>query len=113
MPANLRLVRVLVVDDERVIADTLTTILSARGYRARAAYDAEQAIALAAEFLPQALVVDVLMPGMDGHELSGHFARHHPACKVLLMSGGVASRGELKKSAQRVLEFLETCMESD
>src|SRR6185437_5556787 len=99
--------RVLVVDDDRVITDTLVTILSARRYRVRAAYSAEDAIAEAAQFMPDALITDIVMPGKDGHELAAYFAEHHPACKVMLMSDGLSGGGpQLLKSVRRILDFL-------
>jgi len=102
-------VRILVVDDERVISDTLATILRARGYRTRVAYCADEAIALASEFRPHALIADVVMPGMDGRQLAGYFGEHHPECKVMLISDGLAAGPQLLKSAQRILDFLASC----
>jgi CheY-like chemotaxis protein len=118
-------VRVLVVDDERVIADTLTLILCSRGLEAQAAYTAEAAIILARDFQPQALISDVIMPGLSGIDLAIHFAEHYPACKVLLVSGNYAASGLLEQSSQRshidailtkpihpaqIFEFLSTCV---
>jgi DNA-binding response OmpR family regulator len=79
--------RVLVVDDERDIADTLVLILRMSGHAARAAYTAEEAIEVAPHFLPHAIITDVMMPGMSGVDLSVWFAEHYPDCKVLLVSG--------------------------
>lgn len=63
--------RVLCVDDEPDAALSLTTLLSLSGYVARAAHDSEAALALAEKFLPNACVLDLRMPGMDGYELAG------------------------------------------
>jgi DNA-binding response OmpR family regulator len=64
--------RVLIVDDESVIADTLVIIFSNVGYDARAVYSAEQALALVkeGEWLPQAAIVDVCLPAMHGIDLA-------------------------------------------
>jgi DNA-binding NtrC family response regulator len=98
--------RVLVVDDERVIADSPALILQKNGYKARAVYDAQSAIAAATEFKPEALISDVVMPGMNGIELTTYFAHHFPACKVLLLSGNAATTG-LLEDARRHGHFLE------
>lgn len=83
--------RILVVDDERVIADTLTAILCLQGYRAQAVYSAAGAMSAADDLHPHTLISDVLMPGMNGIELAAYFAEHYPECLVVLMSGDSAA----------------------
>jgi CheY-like chemotaxis protein len=58
--------RVIVVDDERLIANTLATILNNAGYDARAVYSGEQLVELLESFQPEVLIADVVMPGMTG-----------------------------------------------
>jgi CheY-like chemotaxis protein len=62
--------RVLVVDDYPVGADALQLLLEQNGFEARTVNDARLACALAEEWLPFAVVVDVVMPGMTGLELA-------------------------------------------
>jgi DNA-binding NtrC family response regulator len=78
---------VLVVDDENVIADTLSTILSQSGYACIAAYDAESALEVVRLTPPQLLISDVVMPGVNGIDLSVEVRALVPDCKVLLFSG--------------------------
>lgn len=90
---------VLVVDDERVIADTLSIILSKNGFATMTAYDGEAALELAREASPDLLLSDVMMgPGMDGVELAIAVTESCPSCKVLLFSGNVATRELLDKA---------------
>ena len=53
--------KVLVADDERVIADTLVMILNQSGFDARAAYSGEKAVELASAFEPEMLIFDVIL----------------------------------------------------
>jgi DNA-binding response OmpR family regulator len=78
---------ILIVDDEKVIADTLSLILSKSGFDTFAAYDAHSALALALEIVPQLLISDVVMPGMSGIDLAISLSGTLPQCKVLLFSG--------------------------
>jgi CheY-like chemotaxis protein len=89
---------VLVVDDERVIADTLSIILSKSGFTAMAAYDGVSALALAANHPPDLLLTDVMMPGMTGIDLAIAVTQTFPKCKILLFSGQAATVDLLEKA---------------
>jgi CheY-like chemotaxis protein len=63
--------RVLVVDDNADIADTLAELLrDVLGHEVRVAYEGRSAIAMAAEFRPRVILLDIGLPGMDGYELA-------------------------------------------
>jgi two-component system, OmpR family, response regulator len=62
--------RVLVVDDNYDAATTLGTLLETAGYEVQTCFDARSALKLADQFDPDACVVDINMPGMDGYELA-------------------------------------------
>ena len=61
--------RILVVDDERSLRDLVTTALEFVGYVVRTAADGFGALAAAADFAPELIVLDVGMPGLDGIEV--------------------------------------------
>lgn len=83
MPVSARSIRVLVVDDEPSVADTLALILNRSGHESVAVYSAAEAVTVAAQFRPQALLSDVVMPGMNGFELAHYFAEKFTDCKLL------------------------------
>jgi len=85
-------VRVLVVDDHTNTADYLAQVLCKKEYTAIAAYSGEEALHVAKEFSPDALVADVMMPGMNGVELACVFAEKFPACRVVMMTANVWAR---------------------
>ncbi|HLI02973.1 MAG TPA: response regulator [Terracidiphilus sp.] len=82
---------ILVVDDESVIADTVTEILCRSGYAAMAAYDGSDALETALLTPPEMLITDVMLPGMSGIELAVAIKRIFPDCKILLFSGHAAT----------------------
>ncbi|MFM7499494.1 MAG: response regulator transcription factor [Actinomycetota bacterium] len=61
--------RILVVDDEPNINDLISTSLKFSDFNVRSAMNGAQALAIAEEFKPHALVLDVMMPGMNGFEV--------------------------------------------
>lgn len=79
--------RVFVVDDERVIADTLCAILRADGYDAMAFYDAESALTAFNREGPEYMISDIVMPGMSGVELAIQIRQRCSGCLILLYSG--------------------------
>lgn len=85
-------VRVLIVDDERTIADTLVTIFSVRGYDARGVYSAEDASTLMLTWAPDLAVIDVFLPRMNGVELAVLVKAGFPACRLILFSGQPSAR---------------------
>jgi CheY-like chemotaxis protein len=92
--------RVLVIDDEKVIALTLAHIFSARGYEARAVYSAEEGLELVNNWPPHLAIVDVKLPGMNGIDFAIHLIAHCSGCRLLLFSGQPDS-GELLEKANR------------
>jgi CheY-like chemotaxis protein len=97
--------RVLVVDDERVIADTLATILRNAGYQAVAAYDASSALSLCEAFCPELIIADVIMPITTGVTMAICAKQRHPACKILLFSGQAATANLLREARESGYDF--------
>ena len=79
-------VRVLVVDDYAPIADHLAQVLRDAGHEAVAVYSGDEALRVAGQFSPHALVTDIMMPGMNGVELACAFGEKFPACRALLIT---------------------------
>jgi len=69
---------VLVVDDDRVLADTLADILRKHGYRPVALYSGEEAVELARRFRPDVLLSDIRMSRLDGIEAARRIRELHP-----------------------------------
>jgi len=97
---------VYVVDDERVIAETLAVILNQAGFSALSFEDPELALEAASfEAPPDMLISDVVMPGMSGIELAIRLQHKYPLCKVLLFSGQAATANLLEVSRKQGYEF--------
>jgi CheY-like chemotaxis protein len=79
-PPSWRSLRVLIVDDEREVADALCLLVKSWGHNARQAYDGASGLLAAASLLPQVVLLDITMPGMDGYEVAGQL-RLRPGLK--------------------------------
>ncbi|HLK86245.1 MAG TPA: response regulator [Candidatus Binataceae bacterium] len=88
--------RVLVVDDNQDVADSLALWLEWSGFKVRIAYEGNEALRLALEFAPDAIVLDIGMPGMDGYEIARRL-REQPNGEQLII---VAASGYGRKQDQ-------------
>jgi DNA-binding NtrC family response regulator len=79
--------KVLIVDDEKIIGESLAAIFTSHGYESKAALSAEQAVDMIAEWPPDLAILDVALPKTNGIDLAIALKTSHPACCVLLFSG--------------------------
>jgi len=105
MPENHAKPKVLVADDEQVIADTLAMILNQSGFEARAVYSGEKALELAPIFEPNMLISDVIMADLDGISTAIRIQELLPRIKVLLFSGQAATADLLERARAQGHEF--------
>jgi CheY-like chemotaxis protein len=105
MPENAERPKVLVADDERVIADTLAMILNQSGFDARAVYSGEKALEVAATFAPDMLISDVIMADLNGIDAAIEVRAMLPKIKILLFSGQAATADLLEKARTQGHEF--------
>lgn len=97
--------KVLVVDDEHVIADTLAIILNLHGYDAAPVYTGQDAVDRARAVRPDLIISDVIMPDMNGIQAAIRIREFLPACKILLFSGQAATADLLETARKQGHEF--------
>jgi CheY-like chemotaxis protein len=97
--------RILVVDDQKLIVDTIAEILEGAGFEVAVACDGWTALGLAASFHPDRLLSDVLMPGMNGVELAIAVRKMYPSVKILLFSGQAGISEVLEAAEQQGYKF--------
>jgi two-component system CheB/CheR fusion protein len=81
--------RVLIVEDHTDAAQTLADLLELWGHEVRVALDGPMAIEAAAEFLPDVVLIDIGLPGMDGYEVARRLRREpvHSRTRLLALTG--------------------------
>lgn len=97
--------KVLVVDDEHVIADTLAIILNQSGFDATAVYSGNEAVEHARKLSPDLIVTDVFMPDLNGIQAAIKIRSFLPGCKILLFSGQAATADLLENARAEGHEF--------
>jgi CheY-like chemotaxis protein len=94
-----QLKRVLVVDDERRIADSVSEILQQNGYSAAAVYSGDDAIEHARTLCPDVVICDVLMPRKNGVETAIAISKLCAQCRIILFSGQSQTADILKQAS--------------
>jgi CheY-like chemotaxis protein len=89
--------KVLIADDERIIADTLAMILNLGGFEAQAVYSCVKALEMAPAFKPDLLISDVIMSELNGIEAAIRMKALLPDIRVFLLSGQTATAEMLEK----------------
>jgi two-component system, OmpR family, response regulator len=78
--------RLLVVEDDANIVELLSASLRFAGFEVAAATDGQQALRMAREFRPDLMVLDVMMPGIDGFEVVRRLTSEGNRCPVLFLT---------------------------
>ncbi|MGC9197549.1 MAG: response regulator [Acidobacteriaceae bacterium] len=78
--------RVLVVDDDHLVADTLNLVFQANGYESEAVYSAAEGLDRARSFNPSLLLCDISMPETNGLQLAETVQHEMPECKLLMLT---------------------------
>ena len=94
--------RILIVDDEHLVADTVSLIFQKHGFAARAVYSADEALECARSFAPEIMVCDIDMPEKDGLELISSMEREQPACRILVLTGAYASLNRVRQRSSEL-----------
>jgi DNA-binding response OmpR family regulator len=76
--------RILVVEDDLVIADAVARRLVSEGFQVDAVHDGHAAVAAAAETRYDAVILDIMLPGLDGHEVCRRIQADHPLPVLML-----------------------------
>ena len=109
--------RILVVDDEPLVAQTLGLIFGRQGFEVNTVHGATEALHSAALNPPDLLLTDIDMPGRDGVSLMTEFSLLYPACPILVLTGFYAALGRVHDCAQTLAQpvsiVTKPCQPSD
>ncbi len=106
-------VKVLVVDDEKNILESVKMVLNYEKYNVQAARDGVEAIDLFKKFLPDIVLLDVKMPGLDGLKVLQTFKTLNPVAEVIMISGHSGIEEAVEASRLGAFDFLEKPISRD
>lgn len=78
--------KILIVDDEPNILLSLEFLFKKEGYRVFIARDGEEAIGIIDENDPELVILDIMMPKVDGYEVCRHLKKYHQATKIVFLT---------------------------
>lgn len=93
--------RVLIVDDDRLVADTLSLVFRVNGFDSEARYSAADGLHFARSYAPSLLLTDVTMPGESGLDLADAVHREMPGCKLLMLTAYESNSSDVQKHSER------------
>lgn len=80
--------RILLAEDNDIVAETLMLVLEAKGYETRRVANGVEALSTFDAVRPDVLITDLMMPGTDGIELIRQLRRLYPRLPIVAISGG-------------------------
>jgi two-component system nitrogen regulation response regulator NtrX len=104
---------ILVVDDEESICQSLSGVLSDEGYRVLKTGSAEEAIRIVEDELPDLVLLDIWLPGMDGVEALKIIKSENPQIPVIMMSGHGTIETAVKATKLGAFDFIEKPLSLD
>lgn len=94
--------RVLVVDDDRLVADTLCMVYKANGYDSEARYSAAEGYARAQSFAPDLVLCDVTMPEESGLQLAARMQVTMPQIRLLMLTAYASNAPDVRAQSRKM-----------
>ncbi len=104
---------ILIVDDEASICQSLSAILMDEGFSVLTAGTGEEALKVIAEEMPQLVLIDIWLPGIDGLETLQEIKASHPNVMVIMMSGHGTIETAVKATKLGAFDFIEKPLSLD
>ena len=80
--------KILIVDDDIHIAEMISLYVEKEGYEAKEVYDGRQAVSLAGEYQPDLILLDLMLPGMDGYQVCSEIRKTSRVPIIMLTAKG-------------------------
>ena len=99
--------KLLLVDDEEEFVKSLAERLQIRDLNSNLAFDGEQALQLVTDEVPDVMVLDLRMPGIDGLEVLKNVKKNYPEVQVIILTGHGTDRDEEEARKLGAFDYLQ------
>jgi len=106
-------IKILLVDDEKEFVQTLSQRITMREITANVALDGEQALELVSDEVPDVMVLDLRMPGIDGIDVLQRVKAAYPEVQVIILTGKGSKKDEKEAKRLGAYDYLEKPVEVD
>ncbi|MBW1975743.1 MAG: response regulator [Deltaproteobacteria bacterium] len=106
-------IKVLLVDDEKEFVDALRERLEIRDLPSGVAYNGEQALQIVEDEIPDVIVLDLKMPGIDGMEVLKRVRKAYPQVQVIILTGHGSEKDEEEARRLGAFEYLQKPVDID
>ncbi len=106
-------IKILLVDDEKEFVETLSERIRMRDHKSDVALDGEEALKLMDDDLPDVVVLDLKMPGIDGMEVLRRIRSAYPNVQVIMLTGHGSDKDEKEARKLGAFEYLQKPVEID
>jgi DNA-binding response OmpR family regulator len=106
-------IKILLVDDEQEFVETLAERIKMREHDSEVALDGEQALKKMEDDIPDVVVLDLKMPGIDGMEVLRRIRKAYPKVQVIMLTGHGSEKDEEEARKLGAFEYLEKPVEID
>jgi DNA-binding NtrC family response regulator len=100
-------IKVLLVDDEKDFVNSLSERIQMRELDSKIAYDGEQALELVTDEIPDVVVLDLRMPGIDGLEVLERLKKNYPNVQVIILTGHGSDEDEKVSKRLGAYDYLQ------
>ncbi|MBA5866708.1 MAG: response regulator [Nitrospira sp. CR1.3] len=107
------MVKLLIIDDDRMNCDLLQAVLTRHGYEVHTATSGIEGLTLFREHAPRVTILDLRMPGMDGLTVLKEIRAMDPHAPVIILGGGATEVQENQARALRVTDFVRKGLSLD
>jgi len=106
-------IKILLVDDEEEFVNALSQRIKMRKLDSKIAYDGEQALQIVDDQVPDVMVLDLKMPGVDGFEVLKSIKKNYPKVEVIILTGHGTKRDKIESQKLGAFDYLQKPIDID